>query len=58
MDAVSQRSLKTVDVEKVAGTINIAEANFKKKRKVVEEEGWLKQPIEVTGKTEVEISYS
>ena len=36
-DSVSQRSLKTVDVEKVAGTINVSEANFKKKPKVAVE---------------------
>lgn len=34
MDMISQRSFKTVDIQKVAGTINSATANFKKKDKI------------------------
>jgi hypothetical protein len=33
MDMISQSSFKTVDLQKVAGTINSATANFKKKDK-------------------------
>lgn len=32
MDMISQSSFKTVDVQKVAGTVNTATANFKKKK--------------------------
>jgi hypothetical protein len=34
MDMISQSSFKTVDIQKVAGTINSTTANFKKKDKV------------------------
>lgn len=34
MDMISQSSFKTVDIQKVAGTINSSTANFKKKDKV------------------------
>lgn len=34
LDMISQSSFKTVDVQKVAGTVNSATANFKKKDKV------------------------
>lgn len=34
MDMISQSSFKTVDLQKVAGTINTSTANFKKKDKV------------------------
>jgi hypothetical protein len=33
MDMISQSSFKTVDIQKVAGTINSSTANFKKKDK-------------------------
>jgi hypothetical protein len=34
LDMISQSSFKTVDIQKVAGTINSSTANFKKKDKV------------------------
>lgn len=58
MDAISQKSTKNVDVEKVAGTINISEANFKKKRKAPEEN--IQMPIAQTKnvKTENHINFN